>query len=94
MAAVRSVETAFFFSVSLGFSTAKGELVRSILYPKPVDFRFNRDSYKYVGVLASIALVGLIYTIVIMVNCHFYISSLMSLMVSFCAVLFPTRCLT
>ncbi|WAR15529.1 AT133-like protein [Mya arenaria] len=32
-----------------GFSTAKGELVRSILYPKPVDFRFNRDTYKFVN---------------------------------------------
>ncbi|XP_045161334.2 polyamine-transporting ATPase 13A3-like isoform X2 [Mercenaria mercenaria] len=49
-----------------GFSTAKGELVRSILYPKPVDFRFNKDTYKFVGILAGIALMGFIYTIVLM----------------------------
>ncbi|XP_052761009.1 polyamine-transporting ATPase 13A3-like isoform X1 [Mya arenaria] len=51
-----------------GFSTAKGELVRSILYPKPVDFRFNRDTYKFVGILAGVAFVGFVYTIVLMVN--------------------------
>ncbi|KAL5013801.1 hypothetical protein ScPMuIL_008071 [Solemya velum] len=50
--------------VRTGFSTAKGELVRTILYPKPVDFKFNRDTYIYVGILAGIAALGLIYTIV------------------------------
>ena len=50
-----------------GFTTTKGELVRSILHPKPVDFRFNADTYKYVGGLASIALVGMIFAIVIKV---------------------------
>jgi cation-transporting ATPase 13A2 len=45
-----------------GFNTTKGELVRSILHPKPVDFRFNNDTYKYVGALSAIALVGMIYS--------------------------------
>lgn len=51
-----------------GFSTAKGELVRSILFPKPVDFKFNKDTYKFIGVLASIALMGFVYTIILMVR--------------------------
>ncbi|KAH3827166.1 hypothetical protein DPMN_129095, partial [Dreissena polymorpha] len=51
-----------------GFSTAKGELVRSILYPKPVDFRFNRDTYIFVGILCGIAVLGFIYTIILMVR--------------------------
>lgn len=51
-----------------GFTTAKGELVRSILYPKPVDFKFNRDTYIFVGALACIAGIGFIYTIVLMVQ--------------------------
>ena len=55
------------FSIT-GFSTAKGELVRSIMFPKPVDFKFNKDTYKFIGVLASIALLGFIYTIVLMVS--------------------------
>ena len=36
---------------SIGFSTFKGKLVRSILYPLPVDFKFEQDSYKFVGFL-------------------------------------------
>ncbi|XP_052278090.1 polyamine-transporting ATPase 13A3-like isoform X1 [Dreissena polymorpha] len=50
------------------FSTAKGELVRSILYPKPVDFRFNRDTYIFVGILGVISVMGFIYTIILMVR--------------------------
>lgn len=45
-----------------GFNTTKGELVRSILHPKPVDFRFNNDTYKYIGGLSLIALVGMLFT--------------------------------
>ena len=56
-----------FLSVS-GFQTSKGELVRSILYPKPVDFKFTQDALKFVLVMAVFALVGMIYTITIMVN--------------------------
>lgn len=50
--------------VRTGFSTAKGGLVRSILYPPPVDFRFEKDSYKFVALLATIATVGFVYTII------------------------------
>ncbi|KRZ13655.1 putative cation-transporting ATPase W08D2.5, partial [Trichinella zimbabwensis] len=49
-----------------GFSTQKGQLVRSIMYPKPVDFEFTKDLLRFVGVLALIASVGIIYTIVLM----------------------------
>ena len=45
-----------------GFNTTKGELIRAILHPKPVDFRFNNDTYKYIGALSAIAFVGLIFT--------------------------------
>lgn len=41
-----------------------GNLVRSILYPPPVDFRFEKDSYKFIGVLSGFALVGFLYTLV------------------------------
>ncbi|XP_048250053.1 polyamine-transporting ATPase 13A3-like isoform X2 [Haliotis rufescens] len=54
--------------VRTGFMTAKGELVRAILYPKPVDFKFNRDTYYFVGVLAFIASLGFIYTVILMVQ--------------------------
>jgi cation-transporting ATPase 13A3/4/5 len=32
------------------------------MYPKPVDFKFNTDSYKFIAVLAVIAVLGFIYT--------------------------------
>ncbi|XP_030760094.1 probable cation-transporting ATPase 13A3 isoform X2 [Sitophilus oryzae] len=50
--------------IRTAFLTSKGELVRSILYPPPADFKFERDSYKYIGILAFIAAIGFIYTIV------------------------------
>ncbi|CAG7720248.1 unnamed protein product, partial [Allacma fusca] len=46
-----------------GFLTAKGNLVRSIMYPPPVDYKFETDSYKFVAVLACIAGVGFINSI-------------------------------
>ncbi|CAG0923714.1 unnamed protein product, partial [Notodromas monacha] len=47
-----------------GYATNKGGLVRSIMYPKPVDFKFNTDSYRFIAVLAVIAFGGLIWTTV------------------------------
>uniref|UniRef100_A0A1B6M5K1 Cation-transporting ATPase n=1 Tax=Graphocephala atropunctata TaxID=36148 RepID=A0A1B6M5K1_9HEMI len=47
-----------------GFLTSKGNLVRSILYPPPADFKFDQDSYKFIWILAFIALMGLIYTVI------------------------------
>lgn len=35
-----------------GFCTAKGDLITSILYPKPVSFKFYKDSVKFVLFLA------------------------------------------
>uniref|UniRef100_A0A6A7FU09 Cation-transporting ATPase n=1 Tax=Hirondellea gigas TaxID=1518452 RepID=A0A6A7FU09_9CRUS len=50
--------------VRTGFGTNKGALVRSIMYPPPVDFKFQQDSYKFVLVLVSIASFGFLYTVV------------------------------
>ena len=41
--------------IRTGFTTTKGNLVRSIMYPAPVDFKFEEDSYKFVGFLTLIA---------------------------------------
>ena len=51
--------------VRTGFRTSKGELVRAILFPKPIEFRFNTDLYKYILALALIAIAGMIFTIVL-----------------------------
>jgi cation-transporting ATPase 13A3/4/5 len=43
-----------------GFNTSKGQLIRSILFPKPMVFKFYSDSIKFIGVLAVIAFFGFI----------------------------------
>ncbi|XP_041061869.1 cation-transporting ATPase 13A2 isoform X3 [Carcharodon carcharias] len=52
--------------VRTGFSTAKGELISSILYPKPLGFKFYKDAVKFIIFLAVLALIGDIYSIVIL----------------------------
>lgn len=49
---------------STGFLTAKGSLVSSIMYPPPADFKFERDSYKFIGFLAFLASIGFVYSLV------------------------------
>lgn len=49
--------------IRTGFLTAKGSLVRSILYPPPADFKFDQDSYKFIWVLGTIGLMGFAYSV-------------------------------
>ncbi|NXH83109.1 AT132 ATPase, partial [Edolisoma coerulescens] len=42
-----------------GFCTAKGDLISSILYPKPVSFKFYRDAMRFVLFLAVLAQCGI-----------------------------------
>ncbi|GAB0193585.1 probable cation-transporting ATPase 13A5 [Grus japonensis] len=53
---------------SEGFNTAKGDLVRSILYPKPVNFKLYRDAFKFIIGLSVIGVFGLIYTVCVFVS--------------------------
>ncbi|XP_075212316.1 polyamine-transporting ATPase anne boleyn isoform X2 [Lycorma delicatula] len=57
-------ENVYAVVVRTGFYTTKGSLVRSILYPPPVDFKFEQDSYKFVQLLAAIASIGFVYTVI------------------------------
>ena len=50
--------------VRTGFNTTKGALVRSMLFPKPSGFKFYRDSFRYISVMASIALLGFVASFV------------------------------
>uniref|UniRef100_A0A8C8LQS0 P-type ATPase A domain-containing protein n=1 Tax=Oncorhynchus tshawytscha TaxID=74940 RepID=A0A8C8LQS0_ONCTS len=51
---------------STGFFTAKGDLVSSILYPQPINFRFYQDAIKFLLFLGGVALCGTVYSIVIL----------------------------
>ncbi|KAJ8546762.1 hypothetical protein ON010_g11471 [Phytophthora cinnamomi] len=46
--------------VSTGFSTGKGELFRSILFPTQITFEFERDSYRYLVILWAVAIAAFI----------------------------------
>ncbi|XP_053315141.1 polyamine-transporting ATPase 13A3 isoform X2 [Spea bombifrons] len=50
--------------VRTGFSTSKGQLIRSILYPKPTDFKLYRDAYLFLLCLVAVAGIGFLYTVV------------------------------
>lgn len=43
-----------------GFNTTKGNLIRSMLFPKPTGFKFYSDSFRYIRVMAMVALVGIV----------------------------------
>lgn len=63
----------YFFSLRndiffLGFRTAKGELVRAILFPKPLDMKFYRDAMKFLLFLGCMAALGMTYSIIIYVK--------------------------
>ncbi|PKI84272.1 hypothetical protein MVES_001852 [Malassezia vespertilionis] len=47
-----------------GFHTTKGSLVRGMLFPKPMGFKFYRDSFRFIGLLGVIAFVGLCFNTV------------------------------
>ncbi|XP_053316354.1 probable cation-transporting ATPase 13A4 [Spea bombifrons] len=50
-----------------GFNTAKGDMVRSILYPKPMNFKLYRDAFRFLMILATVAVIGTIYTVAVFV---------------------------
>ncbi|XP_078523236.1 putative cation-transporting ATPase 13A4 [Lissotriton helveticus] len=51
-----------------GFNTTKGDLVRSILYSRPVNFKLHRDAVRFIMFLAVFGLMAVIYTIVIYIR--------------------------
>lgn len=50
--------------IRTGFLTNRGALIAAILYPPPTDFKFDKDSYKFIGILAFIATCGFMYTVI------------------------------
>ncbi|XP_013178033.1 PREDICTED: probable cation-transporting ATPase 13A3 [Papilio xuthus] len=49
--------------VRTGFYTAKGEMIKSILFPKPFVFEFYKDAVKFVIFMFCIAAVGMTYSV-------------------------------
>ena len=49
--------------VRTGFNTTKGSLIRSMLFPRPNTFKFYRDSFRFIGVLAIISALGFLVSL-------------------------------
>lgn len=50
--------------IRTGFNTTKGALVRSMLFPKPSGFKFYKDAFKYITVMAGIAALGFVVSFI------------------------------
>lgn len=46
-----------------GFVTTKGALIRGILYPRPIKFKFYEESYWFVAAMALVAILGFAITL-------------------------------
>jgi magnesium-transporting ATPase (P-type) len=53
---------------STGFLTTKGALVRDILYPKQINFKFYSDAMKFVGLMAFVAIIGFLIAMPLMIK--------------------------
>jgi cation-transporting P-type ATPase 13A2 len=51
-------EPALGLVLKTGFETEKGQLILSILFPRPINFNFYSDSMKYIFILGVIAVLG------------------------------------
>jgi cation-transporting ATPase 13A3/4/5 len=54
--------------VRTGFDTSKGNLIREMIFPRPHQFQFYRDSFRFVGVLALIAMLGFTVSVVFLLQ--------------------------
>nr|XP_056719148.1 polyamine-transporting ATPase 13A3-like [Euleptes europaea] len=50
--------------IRTGFSSSKGQLVCSILFPKPTDFRLYRDACRFLLCLVGVAGLGMLYSVI------------------------------
>ncbi|XP_017489622.1 PREDICTED: probable cation-transporting ATPase 13A3 [Rhagoletis zephyria] len=75
--------------IRTGYQTAKGELVRSIMFPKPVDFKFNRHIHQFIGFLSFLALIGFVYTIILKAYRGVYLTQIMLKALDLITIIIP-----
>lgn len=72
-----------------GFSTAKGELVRAILFPKPVNFKLYSDLFKSMIVFFVLGIPPMVYTGITWVNLGAYVKDIVIIVVDVITFLVP-----
>ncbi|XP_072887917.1 polyamine-transporting ATPase 13A2 isoform X1 [Hemitrygon akajei] len=75
--------------VRTGFCTSKGELISSILYPKPLGFKFYKDAMKFIFFLGILALIGDIYSIVILEKQKVSVGRLLTRILDLITIIIP-----
>merc|ERR1719193_1609082 len=63
--------------IRTGFMTTKGELVRAILFPPPLDFKFFSDFLKSVYVFLTLGLIGMAYSLTVWIKNEATISEIL-----------------
>ena len=66
-------------AVRTGFNTTKGSLVRSMLFPKPSGFKFYKDAFRYISVMAGVAAIGFVASFVNFVRLNASVSKTLAL---------------
>ena len=69
-------------AVRTGFNTTKGSLVRSMLFPKPSGFKFYKDAFRYISVMAGVAGIGFIASFVNFVRLNVSVSKIIACILS------------
>ncbi|KAL5014330.1 hypothetical protein ScPMuIL_008600 [Solemya velum] len=75
--------------VRTGFCTAKGDLVRGILFPKPLGFKFYQDSIRFIMFLFCVASLGMIYSIATYIRLKAYISKIVLRVLDIITIVVP-----
>ncbi|XP_075046542.1 polyamine-transporting ATPase 13A2 isoform X2 [Mixophyes fleayi] len=75
--------------IKTGFCSVKGNLISSILHPKPVRFKFYRDALLFVLVLAVFAILGTIYSIAIHIVYKVSVSKIIILALDVITIIVP-----
>ena len=55
-------------AISTSFMTLKGNLIRSIVYPKEIEFKFKKDSVRYIYLMATLSIIGFIISLPFLVK--------------------------
>ncbi|KAF8782580.1 putative cation-transporting ATPase 13A3 like protein [Argiope bruennichi] len=72
-----------------GFSTSKGELVRAILFPKPINFKLYSELFKCMVLFFVIGIPPLIYTTIIWIQLKAYTVDVIIIVVDVLTFLVP-----